>query len=375
MRRVVIAGAGFGGIAAATELRRQFSPAELEIVLFDRRRDFVMGLRKAWAAFGIDTLEGGLRQLADIPDVDLQTGEITAVDVDRRAVEMGGQSVAGDALVLALGARHATDALPGLAEHAINVWDRDEAARARQALSGLQGGRLLIGIFGAPYSCPPAPFEFALLAREELPAAVDVAVFSPAPMALPLVGATESAKLERLLDDKGIEFLRRHQATEVRAGSVRFADGSTREFDLLLAVPPHRPPKVLVDAGLTTDSGWLEPDRRTMELGPAGVYAVGDCIAIPLGGGLAVPKAGVMADAQGTVAAARIASRLRGEEPTAEFDGNGHCFIETGSGRAAKASGSFLAEPPLVRISDPDTETMEEKREFERSRLEKWFRG
>jgi sulfide:quinone oxidoreductase len=373
MRSVVIAGAGFGGIAAATSLRRQFSPEQLRIVLVDRRDDFVMGLRKSWAALGIDSLDAGRRSLRDIAGIELRLGEITAVDAARRSIEVDGEELAGDALVLALGARHVVDALPGLAEHGINIWDRNEVQRAQQALAGLRRERLLIGIFGAPYSCPPAPFELALLARDRLPSGVAICVFSPAPLALPLVGPTESGKLERMLDERGIDFMRRRQPTEVQANSVSFAEGSRAEFDVLLAVPPHRSPQVLVEAGLTDESGWLKPDRHTLEMSQPDVYAVGDCIAIPLAGNLAVPKAGIMAEAQGIVAAERIAARLRGEEPTATFDGEGVCFIETGAGEAAKAGGSFLLEPPMVRISEPSAATMDEKREFERSRLERWF--
>jgi sulfide:quinone oxidoreductase len=373
MPRVVICGAGFGGIATAVALRDQSNPGDVDVVLIDRHDDFVMGLRKTWAALGTDTLEGGRRRLSDIKAVEIEIGELTAVDPGARVVEVGGRRIEADSLVLALGARHAMDALPGLAEHGINVWDRAESDRARAALDGLAGGRLVIGIFGTPYSCPPGPFELALLARERLGSDVEITVFSPAPIALPVVGPEGSAKVERLLAEADIDFLPAHQSAAVTPDAVQFADGSDVPFDVLLAVPPHRSPQVLVDAGLAEPSGWLRPDSRTFELPSAGVYAIGDCTAIMLANGLPLPKAGVFAHAQGEVVAARIAARLRGETPGATFDGEGECFIETGAGRAAKAFGSFMADPPRVAISQPTEETMAEKREFERSRLQHWF--
>jgi sulfide:quinone oxidoreductase len=375
MPSVVIAGAGFGGISAAVRLTREFGPGT--VTLIDRRSDFAMGLRKAWAVFGIEDLQLGLRRLSDIEGIDLVQGEISAVDPAERAVDVGGRRFAGEALVIALGAQQAPQAVPGLAEHGINIWDRDEAARARSAIDGLRdrgAGRLLIGVFGQPYPCPPAPYEFGLLARDHLPADVDVAVFTPAPMALSIAGPTESAKLEGLLAKRGVPLMRGRTASEVGDGEVQFADGSSESFDVLFGVPPHRCPPVLVEAGLAEAGGWVKPDPRTLEVpGHRDVYAVGDCTAIPLANGMALPKAGVFAHAEGETAAARIASRLRGEEATATFAGDGMCFLETGRGEAAKTFGSFLTDPPQVQVSSPDAATMVEKREFERSRLAAWF--
>ena len=373
MARVVIAGAGFGGLATATALRRALPLGELEIVLVDRRADFVMGLRKTWAVLGIDTIEAGRRELADIAGASVEMGEITRVDPRAHGVDIDGLTVAGDALVIAMGARQVPDAVPGLAEFGINVWDRAEAERARRTIDRLERGRLVIGIFGLPYSCPPAPFELALLARDRLGPAVEVSIFSPASIALPVVGATESAKVERLLDERGIQFVAGRQATSVSAGQVKFADDSVEAFDVLLAVPPHRCPQVLIDAGLAEPGGWLKPDPRTLETAYPGVYAVGDCTVITLAHGLALPKAGIFAEQQGEVVAARIVDRLNGREPAAVFGGEGYCYVETGGGEAARASGLFLADPVAVTISEPSAAALDEKREFERSRLSNWF--
>ncbi|MDP8905289.1 MAG: FAD-dependent oxidoreductase, partial [Chloroflexota bacterium] len=127
MKRVVICGAGFGGIAAAVELRRHAAQRDLEIVLVDRRADFVMGFRKTWAALGVEPLDAGRRSLHDIAGVSVVTGEIGRIDADERAVDVDGRSIEGDALVLALGARQAIEAVRGTAEFALNVWDRDQA--------------------------------------------------------------------------------------------------------------------------------------------------------------------------------------------------------------------------------------------------------
>jgi len=375
MARITIAGAGFGGIATAVALRDRLG-GEHEIVLVDRRETFVMGLRKTWAITGEGTLADGARRLDGIAGVTFRRGSITAVDPGTRTLVVDGERLEADALVLALGADHANEAVTGLAEHAIDVWDPDQADRARAALEAFDGGRLLIGVFGSPYPCPPGPYELALLARERLAArgvSAEVAVFAPMPISLPIAGPVECSKLDSVLAAAGIEFLPAHQAVEVTPGSVRFASGAERSFDLLLAVPPHRAPSVLVEAGLAPAGGWVTVHPRTLETRADGVFAIGDATAIMLANGLPLPKAGLLAQLEGEVVAERIAARLAGAEPAATFDGEAFCFIETGGGEAMMVGGRFLDDPPAVEISAPSSELRERKVAFERERLDRWF--
>ena len=379
MARVIILGGGFGGIAAATRLR-DLLPRSDEVVLVDRRRDFAMGLRKTWAVVGSHPLEDGVRPLSRLADRGIEVIEavIEAIDPATRIVRLADRSLEADALVVALGAEQAPEQVPGLVEHGINVWDRAEAGRAHAALEGLAGGRLVVGVFGLPYACPPGPFELALLANERLAARgvpASVEVFVPMPIALPVVGATESAKIEALLEAAGVALLRGRRAVEVRDSTVRFEGGEERAFDLLFAVPPHRCPGVLVEAGLAAPGGWVAVDPRTLATPFPGVYAVGDCTAIILAQGLPLPKAGVFAEAEGYVAAQRIAAELAGTPSDAAFAGEGVCYVEVGGQRAAQVRGRFLADPPEISVLEPSVGAVEAKAAFETVRLVSWFGG
>ena len=377
MARVIVLGGGFGGIAAATRLR-ELLPRSDEVILVDRRRDFVMGLRKTWAVVGSHPLEDGVRPLSRLAERGIEVIEtvIEAIDPATRTVRLDDRSLEADALVVALGAEHAPEQVPGLVEHGIDVWDRAEAGRAHAALEALGGGRLLIGVFGLPYACPPGPFELALLAHERLAArgvTASVEVFAPMPIALPVVGAIESAKVERLLDEAGVAFLRGRRAVEVQAGTVRFEGGEERPFDLLFAVPPHRCPEVLVRAGLAAPGGWVSVDPRTLATSFPGIYAVGDCTAIMLAHGLPLPKAGVFAEAEGYVAADRIAAAIRGVSSEATFAGEGVCYAEVGGQQAAEVRGRFLADPPEIAVLEPSVGAVAAKAAFESERLASWF--
>jgi len=376
MHRVLVLGAGFGGIAAALALRELLEPAD-EIVLIDRRTRFVMGLRKNWGVLRAGAVEEGERPLARLAerDIRVETGTIDAILPAERAVQVDGTRLEGDALVVALGAEGDAGRIPGFRAHALDVYDLSQVELARQAIEGFTGGRIAVGIFGAPYPCSPAPFELALLIDERLrgrDVTAAIEVFSPLPLSLPILGQSGCGSFETRLDLAGIEFLRDHQATAVEDGVVVFGD-ERRPFDLLLGVPPHRVPTVVTDSGLTGGGPWIKVEPRTMETAHAGVYAIGDVTAVPLANGQFLPKAGAFAHAEGEVVAARIAASLAGSAPSATFDGDGACFLETGGGNAAMVTGGFLADPPDVRLTDPSPEHFAAKRAFERDRLAAWF--
>jgi sulfide:quinone oxidoreductase len=128
-----------------------------------------------------------------------------------------------------------------------------------------------------------------------------------------------------------------------------------------------------VEAGLAPAGGWVKADRATLETGQERVWAIGDCTAIGLSNGMALPKAGLFAEREGEVVAARLAATLRGEEPTATFDGRGACFIEMGGGTASMIRGDFFADPPAVELTLPSHDQREAKERFEEERLTRWF--
>ncbi|MDQ2691329.1 MAG: NAD(P)/FAD-dependent oxidoreductase, partial [Chloroflexota bacterium] len=283
MKRVLILGGGFGGIAAARRLRERLDERD-EIILVDRRDHFMVGFRKSWALVGLSTLEEGQRPLDNLARLGIRVmhDPVTRIDPAARTAWMGDQRLSADALIVALGAELAPEAVPGFQDHAYSVYDPLDIPRAAQALNDFRGGRLVIGIFGAPYKCPAAPYEMALLIRERLrERGVDASmeVFTPQPMSLPVLGQTGCDVIESRLADQGITFLPNRKATAVEAGEVVFAN-ERRPFDLLLGVAPHRPPAVVRESGLVGESGWVSVNSRTLETGFPGIYAVGDVVQI-----------------------------------------------------------------------------------------------
>jgi sulfide:quinone oxidoreductase len=377
MKRVLILGGGFGGIAAARRLKQKLDEKD-EVILVDRRDHFMVGFRKTWALTGQSTLEAGQRSLESLTRLGIRVmrDPVTRIDPEARLAWMGDQRIEAEALVIALGAELAPELIPGFQQYAFNVYDPNDIPRAAQALIEFQGGKLLLGIFGVPYKCPPAPYEMALLIDEMLKERrlkASIEVFTPQPMSLPILGQVGCDLIESRLADRGITFLPNHKATAIEDGVVVFAN-ERRPFDLLLGVPPHRPPAAVRESGLVHESGWVAVNPRTLETQFPGVYAIGDVVQIMMPNGKPLPKAGAFAEAMGETVADRIAANFAGQEPEAVFKGEGGCYLEVGAGQAMMVKGHFLAEPePEVILTEASPKYMQEKRAFEEQRLKTWF--
>lgn len=378
MAEIVILGGGFGGLRAAAELAPA-ARAGHRVVLVERKDRFFMGLRKLWVLVGRESYEAGARSLEGVRrhGATWLRADVLAIDPHARRVRTTEGELRWDFLIVALGAELRPDLVPGF-QHALNLYDALEVERRAGEVLNVRSGRVVVGILGVPYKCPPAPYEGAMLLDHHFRTVgvrdrVELVAFTPQPSSLPVAGPAGCAALDGWLAQRGIRFepLRRVQRIEPHA--VVFENGSL-EFDVLLGVPPHRPPRVVTESGLGADGGWIWPDPRSLRTSFETVFAVGDVTEIPLANGMPLPKAGVFAEAQGRVAARHILHALGlGPEPE-PFDGFGYCFIEVGGGRAAKVVGRFLESPaPAVEIAPPDEQTLLEKQAFERERLEAWL--
>src|SRR6476619_887687 len=115
--RVLILGAGFGGLELATTLSEE-APGEVKVTLIDKGDAFVFGYSKLDFMFERTTADAVKLPYAAIakPGVRFVQDEITAIDPAARTVATGSGTHEADVLVVALGADYDYAATPGLTQ-------------------------------------------------------------------------------------------------------------------------------------------------------------------------------------------------------------------------------------------------------------------
>ncbi len=166
--RIVVLGAGFGGLELSTLMSETFGDA-IELTLIDKSDAFVFGYAKLDVMFGRSTLDAVRLPYRKFlkPGVRLVRETIKAIDPVARRVTTDAGVHEADYLIVALGADYDLDATPGLAE-AGEFYSVAGAARLRDVLPRFNRGKALIGVCGAPYKCPPAPSECALMLHDDM---------------------------------------------------------------------------------------------------------------------------------------------------------------------------------------------------------------
>ena len=386
MSSTLILGGGFGGLACARVLAARV-PRSHRILLVDRSRNFLVGAAKTWVMLGARRPEEAVCERARLvpAGVTLIEDEVRGFDAAKGEARTTSGALTAEHIVLALGADLDPAAIPGLATAAHSFYTLDGAVRLRAALGRWSGGRVVFLVPRAPFKCPPAPYEAAMMLHAELErrgvraqTAIEVWTIEKAPM--PTAGPEMGKTIVAELAARGIGFHpgRKVVSVEGANGMARFEDGEEVTYDLLIAVPPHRAPRIIAEAGLAEPNGWIPVDPETLAVRKPGVapnlYAVGDLASVPLPGRwnpempLVLPKAGVFAAAQGEAVGARIAAAVSGEAPDATFAGRGHCYIEVGGGRAMRGDGAFFETPHPVMSARPADEAQY------RDKLE-WVKG
>jgi len=361
MATVLVLGGGIGGAAAANALRGRLGERH-RIVVVDRDAEQVFAPSLLWLMVGQRRPAAIVRPLVQLlrPGIEIVRSHVHGLDPVARRVATDAGELTGDAVVIALGADLAPEAIPGYAEAAHDFFTLQGAGQFARALARFEGGRVVVAISALPFKCPAAPYEAAFLIdadlrRRGLRDRSTIELHTPEPAPMPVAGPVLGRAVVDLLAERGIGYFPGHpvEAYDGAARQIRFTDGSAVGFDLLAAVPPHRPPGVVSGSGLGDSTGWIPVDRGTLETSKPYVFAIGDVTAIALANGKVLPKAGVFAHAEAQVVATQIASRIKGG-PAGRFDGHGYCWVELGAGVAGFAIGDFYADPdPAVALRRP----------------------
>jgi sulfide:quinone oxidoreductase len=165
--RIVVLGAGFGGLELSTILSEALGD-HLDLTLIDKNDSFFFGFSKFDVMFGHQTADAVRLSYSNIvkPGVRFRQETITSIDPETRRVTTDNGTYEADVLVVALGADYDLAATPGLIEGGNEFYSFAGAERLREVLPTFSKGRAIVGVTSAPFKCPPAPSEAASLLAE-----------------------------------------------------------------------------------------------------------------------------------------------------------------------------------------------------------------
>lgn len=373
-KRVVVLGAGFGGLELSTTLSEAFGDG-LDVTLIDKGDAFTFGYSKLDVMFGRTTLDAVRLPYNKFlkPGVRFLQETIQSIDPGAKRVTTDRGTHAADFLILALGADYDFDATPGMAD-ATEFYTVTGAARLGKILPTFTKGHVLIAVGGAPFKCPPAPSEAALMMHDYLTtrgirSACEITLILPLETPVPPSPETSRALLAAFAE-RNITFVADHELrsidTQLRVATID--DGREFPYDLFLGVPAIRAPKILEDCGMTEDK-YVPVKPRTLETRFPDVYAVGDCAR------QGTPKAGVFAEGAARAVATALIARLRNNEVPVTHKGTGSCYIEFGAGRIGRVDVDFFSNPdgPTGTYHEPSVALRADKEHFGSSRRARWF--
>jgi sulfide:quinone oxidoreductase len=370
--RVVVLGAGFGGLELSSILSEAIGD-DLDLTLIDQNDSFYFGFSKLDIMFGRKKPDAVKISYSSIvkPGVRFCRDTITAIDPVTKVVTTQNGTYEADVLVVALGANYDVDATAGLNEHGNEYYTFQGAVTLSEVIPRFTGGHAIIGVCGAPFKCPPAPSEAALmlhdyLSRTGVREACTISLVIP--YGSPIPPSPDSSKaLVKAFEERNIHFIPQHKVASLRAKTAILDDGTEMPFDLFLGIPKHVAPDVVLQSGLA-ENGWIPVDRQNLATKFPGVYAIGDVTSV------GTPKAGVFAEGAAKIAAAAIIAKYKGNENESAYTGAGSCYIEFGKGEVARVDVDFFSGPKPFGIHHEASDALVmDKQQFGSSRKARWF--
>jgi NADH dehydrogenase len=337
--KVVVIGAGFGGLEVARHLR----DAPVDVTLVDRNNFHTFqpllyqvataGLNAADVAHAVRGVFHGQRNLR------FRQATVTGIDWDRRVVALDGHDdLPFDHVVLAAGATVTHFGTPGAAEHGFPLYTLGDAIRLRNHIVERfeaadadrteldRGGLTFVVVGGGPTGVETAGALaelFSMVFRKDYPGldvsrARVVLVEMQDHLLAPFAPSSRQHALETL-QARGVEVRLGAKVESVTATTVRFADGEVLPSQTLIwaagvvANPLARAARVAQDRGGRVT---VAPDLRIPD--HPGGWAVGDVAAIPDGKGALLPQLAPVAMQSGRHVARQIRRLLEGR-PTDPF--------------------------------------------------------
>lgn len=371
---IVVVGGSFAGIKMAWELRNRIHSRH-KITLIAENGTTIFRPSFPRVVFDDAPLSQMTMDLArnfEGTGIDFVRDRLVHVDQAQNAIltEEGKRSF--DYLVIATGARHAYEVVPGLREFAVPWCDASKIIDAKKRILDFREGEFYggVGTGFTPADGPAMEVLFGLDHRLRKLGSRDKAKLTfvtDKGKLLPPGGPTTWKYLTNLFKERGVEALLNVDIVRLDAEYLHFEDGSKRSYDLCMLIPPYRGRPEVADSGLTDDNGFIPVEMNTMRASQSengNVYAVGD------GAATHAPKSAHIALMQADVAAAHMAWRINRGGVVPSYLPEFKFVMYLGGGESLYMYSQWMSDGDVEEAS-ASREAETSKIEFERKFLER----
>ncbi|MFN3361360.1 MAG: NAD(P)/FAD-dependent oxidoreductase [Pseudanabaenaceae cyanobacterium] len=361
MARVIVVGAGLGGLPAAYELRHYLGRGhQVTLVSQSPKFTFIPGLvLVALGHIPLERVQLEVATLAKRHGLEWVQGKVERIDPKLQRVYTADRVLDYDYLVIASGSELATDVVPGAGVYSHSICTPSHALAARTAWAEFleQQGDLVVGALPGAGCFGPA-YEFVLMAEAELRRRgirdkVRITFVTPEPYIghLGIMGLQNAYELTAsLLARRGIYTVTNAEVVEIQPDRVVLADGRTFKFGYSMFLPAFRGAEFVRVSGLGNAKGFLPVLPTMQHQDYSNIYGVGvavqldqpDKTPVPIG----MPKSGQMTEEMALAAAHNIAVQVGTlpppfMEPTLEA----LCFAEYGETGIAYVAAPVMPDP------------------------------
>lgn len=351
-RRVLVLGGGFGGVTTAQALERLVGDDPgVEVTLVSQENSMLFLPMLAETVSGsieLSHILSPLRRLCARTDVRVET--VRSIDLTTQTVSTvnhvthAEQTLPYDQLVLALGSTVSFSGLPGVPQHGLpfkTVGDalqvrthvlemleaadaeRDPAERRRMLTFVVAGG----GFSGVEVAAELNDFvrEAGRAYRNLRAEQARVVLLHSGQRILPELGDDLALYAQRKLAERGVEICLGKRVAAATASEAVLADGERIPTRTLIMAIGSNPNPVLAGLPFQLERGRIVVDEYLRVPGYAGVWALGDCAAVPNPKtAAACPPTAQFALRQGKTAATNVAAALgKGRPRRFGFEGLG----------------------------------------------------
>ncbi len=368
MKNIAVVGGGAGGLIFSSKLAKELSEemkkGEVRITVFDGSLNHEFQPGYLGVAFrGTDSSQI-VRPVSGLVhrNVNLVPENCSKVDLAGRTVvtEKSGRSYSYDTIVLAPGCKVDPAIIPGLKEENNDFHTSAEgSAKLFDRISRFRKGKIVTGIGGLPYKCPPSPNESAFMldeyfSRKGIRKDVEITFVTPYLRAYPAEPISEV--IAPMYEERNIKVITGFNLDSVDGGKKEIVsmEGDSVKYDELMLVPPHTGVDAFKGAEYADEDGWIKTDKTDMHVADYDdAFAIGDGTNIP------ISKAGVEAHLQGIIVANNVVSEMTGSHERYLFTGRTQCSMETGFHQATFVIGTY--ERPVKKMPASTSKYLQKK--------------